>query len=189
MHSLTPFGLLHSSTQFSVSVTWQTTTHHRAGTAQARSCSEIEKRTLPPLCFPGPSFQRHPITESYARASVTHSIHAHVGLTVHWAELDTPLPQWVIEPDRPVTQSIATSLSGEPNVYPDNGEGRHTPTPLGCGDAIRGPSAISPALYVVFNVPPDPCRPTAACYCQDFGEPIPLSLTVDNNNYQFTQRL
>jgi len=31
--SLSPFGLLHSSSQFSVSVTWQKTTHHRAGAA------------------------------------------------------------------------------------------------------------------------------------------------------------
>ena len=57
-----------------VSVTWQT-----PGTTRLL----LRQVTLPPPCFPGPSFQRHPITESHARTLVTHSIHAHAGLTVH----------------------------------------------------------------------------------------------------------
>ena len=45
-----------------------------------------------------------------------------------------------------------------------------------------GAFSLSPALYTIFNVPPDPRGPTAACWTHPFGEPIPLWCVLANDN-------
>jgi len=109
--TLTPFDLLQGLSLRGV--TWvhliPHSTHPQSsslhGAVKAGSLSEIEKRALPPPCFPSFNFQSTR-SRSYARTAATS---AHVGLTVHRARSDA-YHRMASQPDRLVTQSITTLL-------------------------------------------------------------------------------